>query len=311
MSELIRSGRSVSDALAVVAASRAPAIKSAAEAMRTSTGDGSAESFFAAAGPGFGPLDREVVRGGESSGQLDQAMAYLETYYASLVRARRRVLTGSLYPFFLLHFGALTLAIPALFSGGMRDFVAQAAGFLAIFYVLFALGWFGFRAVVRAAAVNPAVDRMLQSLPAVGATRVALVGSRFCLIMGMLVKASGGILSAIRRSAGASGSALFERGAGQAVTAVQAGQALGAAIAGTRAFPEGIDRAFQIGETSGRLDEEMTRQSRRFSEQFDRRINLLSGALTKVIVLAVMLALAWKIIAFYSGYLQGLNSLMQ
>jgi type II secretory pathway component PulF len=278
--------------------------------MQQGGGDGSAGSFFAAVGPVFSALDREIVQGGEASGRIDHALRYLSDYYASLARTRRRIIAGALYPFFILHFGAVMLAVPAFMSGGVEAFVRQALGLLAIFYVLFALGWMAFRAATRAAATNSKADQMLQSLPAVGGTRIALVGSRFCMLMGILVKASGGILSAMTRSASASGSALFQQGAEEAVASVQGGTTLGLAVARTRAFPESIDRAFQVGETSGRLDEEMTRQAHRFTEQLNTRLDVLAGAAGKFLLLAVTLTLAWKIISFYLGYYQSISSMV-
>lgn len=310
LSEIVRSGRSLPEALEMVAASRTPAIRAVASVMRQGGGDGSAGSFFAAASTVFNSLDREIVQGGEASGRIDTALQYLSDYYSSLARTRRRIIAGALYPFFILHFGAVMLAVPALMSDGPEAFAAQALGFLAIFYVLFAVGWFAFRAAARAAAANPAADQLLQSLPAIGGTRVALVGSRFCMLMGILVKASGGILSAMTRSASASGSALFARGADEAVAAVQGGTTLGLAVARTRAFPESIDRAFQVGETSGRLDEEMTRQARRFTELLNLRLDVLAGGMSKFLLLAVTLTLAWKIISFYTGYYHSITSLL-
>ncbi len=307
MSELLRSGKSFSETLQILAGARSSAVRAVATAMQRGAGDGSAQSFFAAAPKAFPALDREVVAGGEASGRLDEALEFLSGYYASLARARRRIISGSLYPFFILHFAAVMLAIPAFMNSGIEGFLKQALGFLAVFYGLAILVWLAARFAARTAGVNSGADRFLQALPAVGAVRVALVGSRFCLLMGMLVKASGGIFSAMRRSAKASGSALFQRGAEDAVAAVQSGGALGAAVAGTRAFPEAIDRAFQIGETSGRLDEEMMRQAARYTERFNARLDLLSGGVTKLILVAVTLSVAYQILSFYLGYYRSMS----
>lgn len=311
MRELVRSGRSVPEAIEMISSSRSAAMRGVAAVMRAGVGDGSAEQFFAGASGVFSELDREIIRGGEASGRIDDAMGYLSGYYASLDRTRRRLILHTLYPLFLLHFGALAFSVPQLFVHGTGAFLQHLVGFLAIFYGLFALVWIVFRTAVRAARVNPAADQFLQSIPAVGGTRVALVSSRFCMLMGILVKASGGILSAFTRSATASGSALFQRGAGEAVAAVQGGDALGAAVARTRAFPEGIDRAFQIGETSGRLDEEMERQAARFTEQFNSRLDLISSWAPKVMFVAVAIVIAWQVISFWQGYFQTVSSLLE
>jgi type IV pilus assembly protein PilC len=130
------------------------------------------------------------------------------------------------------------------------------------------------------------------------------------MLMGIMVKPGGSIFSAMKRSASASGSALFEQGAARAVLAVQGGEGLGAAVMRTHAFPEPIDRAFQVGEASGRLDEEMERQAGRYNEQFQTRLEILSMWLPKIIYLAIAIALGFRIVAFYASYFGEMNSLL-
>ncbi len=196
-------------------------------------------------------------------------------------------------------------------SGGPEAFVQSIVWFLGMFYAAFATVWVVFLLAVRAARVNPAADQMLQSLPAIGGTRIALIGSRFCMLMGIMVKTGGSIFAAMKRSASASGSALFQRGAEQAVLAVQGGDGLGVAVMRTRAFPEAIDQAFQVGEASGRLDEEMERQAGRYNEQFQTRLEVLSTWLPKLIYIAIAIALGFEIVSFYASYYGQMSSLLQ
>jgi type II secretory pathway component PulF len=308
MSELLRSGRPLSESLDVLSTARTASVRGVADAMRLARGDGSARSSLEAVPGVFPILDCEVIAGGEASGRLDEAFGFLGEYYGSLMRARRRLITGALYPFFILHFAALMLGIPVYLSSGPEAFFTGVVGFLAIFYAATALIWMGVAMTVRRATVDATVDRMLQRLPGLGGLRIAMVASRFCLLMGMSVKAGGGIFSAMERSAAASGSALFKRGAAEAVAAVKEGESLGVAVARTHAFPEAVDRAFQIGETSGRLDEEMARQAVRFTGQFDRRLDLLVGVTSKAILLIIMLSVAVRIVGSYQALYQGIDA---
>jgi len=312
MRELIRSGLSIAQALEMKNNSRAGATRRVTEAMVAGS-DGTLPGYFTAVPEVFSEMDREIIAGGEKSGRLDDAMGYLGDYYAALAKTRRQLIVNTAYPVFILHFGALMLAIPALVSpgGGVEAFIKSIVLFLGIFYAAFAIVWFAFNAAVRAARSNPAADQFLQSIPAIGGARIALVGSRFCMLMGILVKASGSILSAMTRSASASGSALFQRGAQEAVLAIQGGDRLGAAVMRTKAFPEAIDRAFQMGETSGRLDEEMQRQAAAYNGQFQTRLEVLSFWLPKLIYIAIAAALAFRIIAYYSDYYGQVNALLQ
>ncbi|HVE15500.1 MAG TPA: type II secretion system F family protein [Chthoniobacterales bacterium] len=309
--ELIRSGKSMHDALEMKATARSRAVRDAASAMLESAGDGSAENYFNGVPDLFSPLDREIVRGGAASGRLDETMGYLSEYYGMLYRMRRQIIMRTAYPVFMLHFAALMLAVPTLVTDGLEPFLVRMMLFLGSFYALFALCWLVYGAAARAANANAVIDQMIQALPAIGGTRVALVGSRFCMLMGILVKASGSILSAINRSAGASGSALFQRGAAQAVNAIQGGDGLGMAVMKTRAFPEAIDRAFQVGEASGRLDEEMQRQASRFAEQLNLRMEAISKWVPVAITVGVFIVIGVLIVLHYMSETQAMNSMME
>lgn len=311
MSQLLRSGQTMPQALELKSKGRSTVSRRVAQAMLERVKETNAEGYFAAVPEVFTELDRELVRGGESSGRLDDAMGYLSGYYGTLAKTRSRILAQTAYPIFILHFGALMLGIPSLFGdGGVEEFVWSVAKLLGIFYIAFALGWIAFLAILRAAREAPQADQFLQSIPGIGGARVAMVGSRFCMLMGILVQASGSILSAMNRSAVASGSALFERGAAEAVLAIQAGERLGAAVTHTGAFPEDIDRAFQMGEVSGRLDQEMQLQAERYTEQFQSRLKMLSGVFSQFVYIAIAGVLAYKIITFWTGYYSGLNGIL-
>ncbi len=312
MRELVKSGQSVPQALQLKSQARSGPARAVAMAMLARGGATNTEGYFAAVPEVFSAMDGEIVRGGEASGRIDDAMGYLSDYYATLARTRRKLIANTAYPIFILHFGAVALAIPSLMSeGGMAAFVQAVVVFLGIFYAVLTVVWILGSATIRAAGTNPALDRFLQSIPVLGGARVALIGSRFCMLMGILVQSSGSILSAMTRSAAASGSALFRSGAEQAVLAVQGGSGLGAAVMKTGAFPEAIDQAFQVGETSGRLDHEMHRQAVFYNEQFQSRLNTLSFWLPQAISVAIVVTLGFRIVAFYRDYFGQVNSLLQ
>lgn len=309
--ELIRSGRSFPDSLQILSSSRNRTMREVATRMSAPGPGSSAESGFEAVPEVFSTMDREVVRGGEASGELAASMEFLRHYYETMSATRRRMIVQSLYPLFLLHFAAVAVSMPKFVGEGLPAFLVSVASVLGIFYAVLAILWLALVFVLRAARVNRDADRVLQSLPIFGNLRVAFVGSRFCMMMGMLVKASGSILSAMNRSAVASGSALFFNGAERAVVAVQGGDSLGAAVAHTRAFPEAIDRAFQIGEVSGRLDQEMQRQADRYTDLFRSRMEVVSGAATKGFMVAIMLYVAWTIVGGYLARMREIQSLIQ
>jgi type II secretory pathway component PulF len=79
----------------------------------------------------------------------------------------------------------------------------------------------------------------------------------------------------------------------------------------TRAFPEAIDRAFQVGEASGRLDEEMQRQASRFAEQLNLRMEAISKWVPVAITVGVFIVIGVLIVLHYMSETQAMNSMME
>ncbi len=90
--ELIRSGKSMHDALEMKSSARSRAVRDAASAMLNAAGDGSAENYFNGVPDLFSSLDREIVRGGAASGRLDETMGYMSEYDGMLYRMRRQII---------------------------------------------------------------------------------------------------------------------------------------------------------------------------------------------------------------------------
>lgn len=310
LTQYVESGRSISQALELKAKMRPGAIQQVADRMLREGSGETAVSYFAAVPDVFSPMDREIVNAGEKGGLPERAFKFLREYYETMARARAGMLLRIAYPFLLLHIGAVLLAVPALVNGTFADFVMQIVVFVGVFYVIAFLTWLVVNAAVKASRTNTGIDGILQTLPVIGGTRVAFVGSRFCAAMGMFVQSGAGILGSMDRSADASGSARFRKGADAAIHEVKNGGSLGEAVVRTRAFPEAIDRAFQVGENSGKLDEEMNRLAVRYSEQFRTRTDATAKAVSGVIYAAVALAFGVRILSFWISYYSTLNSLL-
>lgn len=309
MGELLRSGRTLTQSLESIARSRNPRIQQAAGALLNAPAVTPAEAFRAV--PVFSGVAVELVAGGEAAGRLEDAMDFLAAYYGRLARLQSQLIGALLYPIFLLHFGAFILAVPALIVSGVGAFAGQVLLFLGVIYAC-ALGmWLLVRGLANAAERSVGIDSTLLRLPLVGAVREAWAANRFSLVLSMLVKSSGSILAAITRAAKATGSARMIAGSAALIAAVQRGESLGGAVVATRAFPEIVERAFEIGETTGRLDEEMARAAASSGARYEQRLQLLSGIASKGILVVVVLALAARMLESIFSYAATLNSLLE
>lgn len=85
----------------------------------------------------FSPMEVMMVRAGETSGMVAQAMAGLADWYTFCTRLRRDFWAGMAYPLFLFHAAAFLMPLPGLFLGSLDlgSYFFNVLGFLALLYV--------------------------------------------------------------------------------------------------------------------------------------------------------------------------------
>lgn len=310
LTESLKSGRSLGDSLERKSRKRFGPLPGLARRMIAGAGEGSVGEYFGAASDVFSDLDREMVTAGAAGGRLEAVTGYLAGYYEALARVRRKVFAGVLYPVLLLHFAALVFSIPAAMSDGVGAAAKSAGIMLGGFYLVAVVIWVTVETVGGASKRSRGVDRWLMRIPVVGGVRVALVGSRFCRTLGILVRSGGGILRSLDRAGAVCGSGLFREGALETTAAVRAGEQLGEAVDETGAFPDLIATGIATGEHSGRLDDEMDRLGARYDELLSERLDALAAWIPRIVYFVILIFVGWKIIEFYLGYIGLINGLL-
>lgn len=260
---------------------------------------------------GFSPLDGELLAAGEQSGRLEDACRELADYYSHLAQGRRKLLTASLYPLFILHLGALLLSIPpAIISGDFLTFFKQVALFLGTAYITGAFFVFLIWILARGFRSNAVADRLIRRIPVLGGFFWNAALARFCLVLSLGIRSADGVLSSLQRAGRAAKSAYIQEGSVEAVSAIRGGAGFADSLRTTQAFPADLEQAFHVAEASGRLDEEITRWSGIYRDRFFSRIETLTAWLPRLLYLLVvalvvlrMFSLISQITATYSSLL--------
>jgi type II secretory pathway component PulF len=71
-----------------------------------------------------------------------------------------------------------------------------------------------------------------------------------------------------------------------------------------------LTRAFETGEETGRLDDEMERLGNRYDEQLKDRLAALASWIPQIVYVGIALYIGWRIVTFAVGYFGQINSLM-
>jgi len=294
IAQMLRSGIPLERALEHLGGGRDRAA-AAARAAAPRVNDGLADAMRSS---GFSTLDTGILSAGEQSGRLEEACRELAEYYAHLAKGRRHALAAAAYPLFILHLGAVLLSIPAaILAGGFSTFLWQAGTFLGVAYIAAALAGALLWILAKSFASSVGADRLISSIPVAGGFFRCAALTRFCLVLSLGIRSADGFLAGLARAGRASGSAQLDAGAAQAVAAIRAGEGFAGSLRATGAFPSDLERALQIAETSGRLDEEIARWAGIYRERLFQRVEAFATWLPRALYLLVVLLVVSRMFA--------------
>lgn len=250
---------------------------------------------------GFPSADAAVIEAGEATGRLEQIYGELEQYYSQLADARHGVIKRSIYPLVILHLAAVLLSIaPALLDGGWETFWRGVFAILIKFYavaiVVTVLAWAAKKAFTRSAIIA----QFLSLIPLVGGFLTSWSAWKFSLVFSMYVRSGGGMLRGLGVAGDCSESAILRSASHRAVGRVQGGVGLAEAMRASR-LPETLERAIEVGEVSGRLDEEIHRASELFRTRFFSRLDTIGVWLSWMVYFFIVLIVGYQIIQNFLG----------
>ncbi len=305
LAQMLRSGLTFSAALGSLArtARRGP-VRRLIEGLRGAAKEGRtvAESF-ATQRSAVSELELGTLAAVERTGKLDRGFAHLAQYFGALAQARESMWKKSAYPLFLLHFGILTLALPAaLFGGGVAGYLRDTGGLLAMLYAAALAIALLVPLIGNLGASSAAMDALLRTVPLIGKIRRAFSVSRFCATYGMQLDASVNVIDALDAAGRASRSGLIAGAVRRAIPEVRGGLQAGPLLAGSGAFPEEMIRSVCVGEETGALDEELQRLAADYQAEGLVRLDTLADWLPKLIYVAVCIYVGIRIVRFYTGY---------
>jgi len=268
---------------------------------RVESGEPVGEAFAAAPAASASPLDTHVIAAVERSGRLDRGFEQLANYYGALADARSVVLQKSAYPIFIAHFGILLLNAPLVVSQGVRAYLHEIAWTVGVVYGAAFLVWLLYRPLMQLAERSTMVDRILTMIPVLGSVRRCFALARFCFVYDLQLDAGVNVIDAVLGAARASRSGRIAAAIARIVPELRTGAAVGASLALSDAFPADMLRDLQVAESTGGLDRDLPRLAREFQERAVVMLGLAAEWGAKLLYVAVLLFLGWRIIKMYLG----------
>ena len=256
-----------------------------------------------------------MVRAGETGGFLDMVLAQISDFQAREQDLKGKVKAALVYPMVLATLATavviflLTYFIPR-FSAIFHDFGGSlpvltraivAASELVMKHGAMVLGaavllFLLVRRLLASDSGRRAVESTVLRVPVLGmvVARFALI--RFFRMLGTLLGAGVGLISALRVAKEAIGNQILADTVAVAVEEVQQGASLSKSLSrSSQLFPPSVVEMIAVAEETGRLDKELQRISVSFESDLDRRLRMLV-ALAEPLLLFVMAAIIGVIV---------------
>lgn len=256
----------------------------------------------------FPELLVQMIHSGEVSGQLEDVMERMATYYEKQYRIKQKVSTALTYPIVVASFAIiitiflLVFIVPIfgdLFASFGEDLplitqlVLQFSGFIQRFWWLF-IGLLMLLAglfiqVKKREAGAYYLDKLVLKLPVIGSFVQKTVLARMTETLSSLLNSSVPILQAVEITSGVVGNRVVRDVLIDSKASLEKGESLAKPMEDHWVFPALILQMIRVGESSGSLDEMLMK----VADVYDQEVQEASDKLQSLIepVLIIFLAL--------------------
>ena len=237
----------------------------------------------------FARLDQHTLSVSEQSGALDVGLLSLSNYYENLARARRKIVSASMFPALILFVAVFVSHLPALVTGwmgqgnyGLPEYLRDTVGFLILLVVVSYIVCALVRNALKTPKLDVIVDRFIRAVPVLGHVRFEYALSQWVSSIRLMLKAGFGVIPALEFSSKTINSPQIARAYEQARPLIDSQLEVSRALEATRVFPEHLIQFWATGEQSGRLDDMFDRLAQYYEERWRHSLDLLTSWLPRI-----------------------------
>jgi type IV pilus assembly protein PilC len=256
-------------------------------------------------------FDVALIDASERSGRLDACFKLMAVYYRERAQMARQMISDMAYPAFMLHFSILIFSFVSFMKPGgtFAGFVLTIAAILAPLYAVVFLAIYACQGR-HGQGWRGTIENILGRIPILGTARQDLALARLAMALESLLNAGVPIITAWELAATASGSPALDRTVQGWKAPLQEGASPSDLVSQSDRFPQLFANLYHTGEVSGTTDQTLTRLHDLYQSEGLAKMKNLAQWTPKLIYFGILLAIAWKIVSFWSGYYGELNKVM-
>lgn len=259
----------------------------------------------------FSSFYRNMVKAGEASGALDEALERLAEFMGRSRELRESIFAALLYPIVLVVVGIASMAIilglvipkiSEMFAEAGQQLpwftqvVVATGGFVQGYWWAIALVAGGIYVFLRQQYANPVSrmrwDRHLLQLPLMGALLSRLEAARFTRTLGTLVGNGVPLLDAIAIAKEVVANQVIADGIRRVAERVRQGEGLARPLTEARVFPPLAGHLLQVGEESGNLEVMLMQLAQIYEREVQSALRRLMAVLEPALILGLAVIIA-------------------
>ena len=316
LSSLLRSGVPLLRGLGVISEqAENENLKGMLERISNEIREGASFSSALAAYPKvFSSLYLAIVRAGEASGTMEEALSRVADYRGKQEEMISRVRMALVYPAFMAVAGAaattfmLVFVMPRLsvifdtigqeLPIPTKIVLAVSTGFLDHWvWVLSGLALVILAAWHGGGIQRAVLDRIKLRLPILGKFFLKVELARFSRTMEILVRSGIPILAAIKTASSVFGNEVIRAECNRTYGELERGGSFGQSLGSSKLFPPYMSSLVIVGEESGRLDESLAEVANSYERDTDEAVATSTALLEPLMILIVGSVIGFMVIA--------------
>jgi len=251
----------------------------------------------------FDDLYANMVRGGETGGQLAETMSRLAGFLEASAKLKRKIKSAMMYPIIVLCIAiaiaiAMIIFVVPVFGTMFEDFDAELPGptqflltlshWMRRYFIFVLIGLTILIVIFKKWRSTPAggfaFDKFLLKVPVFGELNRKVAAARYARTLGQMIRSGVPILEALSIVSGAVGN----KAAAEVVLAsregVEKGERLSTAMVEQTVFPIMMVRMLQAGEKTGKVDDMMDNIADFYEDEVDTMLAGLTSLLEPLLM---------------------------
>src|SRR5215831_15677010 len=271
----------------------------------------------------FPELYINMVRAGETAGNLDSVLARLADFMDSQIMLRGRVTNALVYPAIMIGVGVIIMSIlmvavvpkiTSIFDDSGKSlpwntqlliFVSHVTGdYWWILLPLVILGLVLARRWVRTPTGRAKWHQTLLRLWIVGPLARMVAISRFAKTLGTMLAAGVPLLRAMDITKDILGNRVLEKVVEEARNSIREGESIAAPLKRSGQFPPIVTHMIAVGEKSGQLEEMLDNVAAAYDREVELKVSRLTTLLEPVMILIMASAVAFVVFSILMPILE-------